>query len=420
MTRLCILAALLWAATGTAVVRAGGLDLPTVYGARYGATGGASSAHVDDASAILHNPAGLAHLPGGLTATNSLSLFLVNLQTSPDFTNQNLSTGVKVGPTLLGSAGFRVHDRVVVGIGMYPVGAAGGEFSYRSMRGTEQVDWVNEQMALAFEVSPGVGVELTDGLRVGLGYRVTALLFERVMGAEADPVDVNIDLFGMNFAGLRLGAQWQPIDALELGVTYRHKVTVDASADSGTLLGADLVNIDSSMVVPSKLTLGALVHVGKWQLLGELDYIANSQFDSIPISGDLPDQDGDVDVEFRFDWTDSYTAKLGLAYEVLPGWTLRQGYALDSTPSNPAFPTTFGSPPADSHWLTLGGGYQAAHWRLDVALMHKLPTSHDLREGRIEADCRFCASGGRYRSEMSAIMIDFTHHLGFGEGTLRR
>lgn len=421
MSRCLLVALCLWTLCFANSAQAGGLDLPVVYGARYAGAGGASSAHADDASAILHNPAGLAHLPDGYTSSHSLSLFLVNLQTSPDFTNQNISTGTKLGPTLLGAGGLRVHDRVVVALGLYPVGAAGGEFRYTSTRGTGEVDWVNEQLALAFEISPGVGVSITDTLRVGLGYRMTALLFERVMGAADDPVDVNIDLFGFDFTGFRLGVQWQPLPALELGITYRHRVQLDASADEGALLGAELVDIESTMVVPSKLTMGGRLDTGKLEFMAEFDFIKNSQFDSIPIRGRLPEQDERVDVEFRFDWRDSFTAKAGVAYEIMPGFSLRQGYAFDSAATNAAFPTTFGAPPVDNHWLSAGAGYSARTWRLDVALLYRLPASYDLRASEIEEDCRFCAAAGRYRSNMTAIYVDYTHTLWGGpDAGLRR
>lgn len=398
------------AVPGTAL--AGGLDLPTLYGARYVGAGGGAVAQVDDASAVYHNPAGLGRIRV-VNASNSLSVFFTNLQTSPDYANQNISTGTQVGPALLGALGWRLHPRVAIGGGVYPVGASGGHFEYTAQRGGEEREWLNEQQALAFELSPAVAFNLPGNLRLGAGYRITILKFERQLGDASEPRDVNIDLWGFDFTGMRLGAQWQPLEALGFGVSYRHRVTIEASADEGTLLGFDLQNVEAAMTVPSRLNVGVHGTLGELGLSAEYELSFNNQFDTIPVSGDLPAQDSDVQVDFDFHWQNSYALKLGGEYLIAKRWSVRAGYAYDSRATNPKYPSSFGSPPSDNHYLTMGAGYDHGHWRIDLAFSQKLPTTVELAQGEIaDADsCRFCAKAGVYRSNMSALLLDFSVNL---------
>lgn len=392
---------------------AGGLDIPTLYGARHAGMGGNSTAYVDDASSVLHNPAGLGHLhDAGITT--SFSLFLTNLQTSPEFANQNVSTGETLAPTFLVAGGYRLHPRVVAGLGVYPIGASGGHFEYVADRAGEQRPWLNEQLALAVEIAPGVAVNLPFDLRVGAAYRITALRFQRRLGDRDDPRDVDIDLTGFDFTGVRLGVQWQPLEALELGATYRHQVSVTGTADSGELLGFDLENVESTLVVPAKLTLGARAGIGNLGLGVEADFIRNSQFKELPVTGTLPAQGDEVDVRFAFHWRDSVTLKLGGEYDLDEHWTTRAGYAFDARTTNPRYPAAFGSPPTDNHYLTVGGGYDGGPWRVDLALMHRPLAVADLRVAEVadSTDCRFCAKAGRYKSRASALFVDFSYDFG--------
>ena len=82
---------------GAGAARGSGVDIPALYGARYGGMGGAALAQVDEPSAVLHNPAGLAGVRS-LALSGAVTLALTNLQTNPDMEDQSLQTGNTLAP----------------------------------------------------------------------------------------------------------------------------------------------------------------------------------------------------------------------------------------------------------------------------------------------------------------------------------
>src|SRR6185503_1952776 len=114
---------------GVSAAHAGGLDIPTLYTARHAGMGGTAVAGVHDASAVYNNPAGLGATEHA-TVLADVSVFLTNQQTSPDFPDQNIKSGYRVGPAPFLAGAIRVHDYVALGLGAYPLGAVSGRFEY--------------------------------------------------------------------------------------------------------------------------------------------------------------------------------------------------------------------------------------------------------------------------------------------------
>lgn len=397
------LAVLVGLLLGPGIARAGGLDIPTLYTARHAGMGGTAIAGVHDASSVYNNPAGLGATHHA-SALAGVSVFVTNQQTSPDYPSQNLESGYRVGPAPFLAGALRVHENVAVGLGAYPLGAVSGRFEYANSFGNPTL---NQQTALAFEVSPAIAVAPLANLRFGLGYRVTFLKFDRHLGPAADPSTVDIDTFGANFAGLRFGMQWEPVPHLSLGATYRHKIEVSASTDSGRLLGQRVTDVEGTLVVPGMVGAGARVDLDPVSVAVDYNLILNSQFERLVVTGKLPSQGSSLDVPFTFNWSDSSTLKFGAQYRVDRTF-LRAGYAWDQQFVNRAYPSTFSSPPAAAHYLTAGVGYDAGSLRVGFALVHRFDQSEVIEESEIasRAECPFCGSSGTYASRLSAAFMD--------------
>src|SRR5690606_9626434 len=107
----------------------------------------------------------------------------------------------------------------------------------------------------------------------------------------------------------------------------------------------------------------------------------------------------DVSVPNLFRWSDSFTLRGGLEYRFLEAQNLaaRLGYVFDSTTANKQYPTAFGTPPAPTHVLTAGAGYDGGPWEVNLAYAYRFGsttvTAADL-EGADE--CRFCGAAGEY------------------------
>ena len=398
---------LLWSARAAA----SGLDLPTLYSARHAALGGAAVGYVDDPSALFHNPAGLLGIER-LSLLVDVSTFVGTLESNPGYANQDASTGAAVAPVPMFGLGYRLSSRIALGLAAYPSGAAGGEFHYVNSAGVRTIDSLS---ALLVEVTPGISVEVVPTLRVGLGYRLTFLRFARISGAEDNPTKVNVDLLGSNAAGLRAGVQWQALPQLSLGAAYRHRVDLVASAQSGTLLGAQAKNIDATLTVPAKLSVGSRFDVGRLGLVGDVEYIFNSQNQSLQMTAQLPSQNSMLDVPFVFHWDDSIVVKAGAEWHLRPSLAARIGYAFDGHATNRHFPSAFTSPPVDAHYATAGLGWQAGSSRFDVAGVYRFNTSTYIAQREI-ADasvCPFCGNEGTYAASGGALMIDYATQFGW-------
>ena len=389
---------------------ASGVDIPALHGARYGGLGGAVLALVDEPSAVYHNPAGLAGIDG-LAFTGGVTVFMTNLRTNPDFEDQGLKTGNSIAPGFLVATGWRVHERVTLGFGFYPMGAVGGSFRYDNIA---KVDTINEQLALLLEATPALSVQLPGGLSVGAGWRLSYLTFDRRLGMATDPSTVDVSMSGANLTGFRLGAQWSLPPHLAVGVAYRHRIVLHGTTDSGRLVGLKLADIEGDLTVPSKLGAGVRGTWGRVTAAADVEYVFNEQFESIPLSGTLPDDGGDIDVAFLFHWRDSVTAKGGVEVEVAPKLFARAGYAWDQPAANSRYPSTFSAPEAASHMVTAGAGWDAGPWAVNVALGHRFENSRDIAEDEIapSSECKFCSHGGVYAAGASSLFVDFTIDLG--------
>jgi long-subunit fatty acid transport protein len=384
---------------------AGGLDLPIVYTARQAGMGGTAIAGVNDASAVLHDPAGLSGVRG-LQALGNLTLVLSDLETSPGYPNQNVQTGNTLGPAPFVAAAYRINRYVAVGLGAYPVGAVSGTFHYTDVNG---IPTLNSQDTLAFEVSPAVAVTPVKELSLGVGYRVTIIQFKRHLGGEKNPVLVDVDSLGANFAGFRLGAQWHPLRELSLGLVYRPPVTVTTSADSGHLLGLAASNIQATLTFPGKIGAGARLDLESFSVAADYEFVWNSQFKTIHLGGNLPGQ-APISTDFIFNWSDSSTVKLGAEYRPTPKIALRGGYAWDGPFANLHYPDTFAQPTADGHYVTLGAGYRGESWAVNFALSLRPDETTVIRAQDIAsaAECRFCTYAGTYSSRLEMALLDFS------------
>ena len=295
---------------------------------------------------------------------------------------------------------------VGLGLGFYPVGAVSGRFEYENEAG---IRTLNEQFAVAIEISPAISFRLPAGFSAGLGYRMTTLQYDRHLGPADDPSVVDIDTFGVTQGGFRAGIQWSSADkGVQLGAAYRHKVVLTATADRGRLLGVEVSNVEGRLAVPGKIAGGIRVNEGALSVAIDGELALNSQFDELVIEADIPSQDAQLDVPFTFNWSDSTTVKFGAEYRLESGTALRAGYAWDQGFSNPAYPNTFMTPPSDSHYVTLGAGYLGEDFSVNFAAVHKFQQSYYIVETQIasKAECAFCGSSGLYESTLTGMFVD--------------
>ncbi|MFT7580768.1 MAG: long-chain fatty acid transport protein [Myxococcota bacterium] len=403
---------LLGASFGAPSAWAGGYDTPILYSAEHMGMGGAAISYVDDPSAMFHNPAGLARTHGLTLMANASILFGTITSTPTDFSGTVESEGILSVAPLIG-ASYRFSDVFAAGIALYPVAAAGAEYFIEAgnevLREFTQVTFI--------EISPGVAFKLPGNVRLGLGYRISLVSLDRIRKSTTNPNNVTFDsqLSGANFAGFRLGVNWDPIPELQLGFVYRHKTDTTIDTDKGDVPVQRDVAVETDFVLPTQLGFGARVNLKPISFLLDLQYTLQSENDELVFKTTPP---SGLVINSVFKWLDNVTVRAGVEYQVEASptdvWMFRGGFIYDGQVNREEYPSAFGTPPTGTTTITGGIGYEHAKtWKANLAFAHR-SGSATVRQSVIDAadadrNCLACSEGGDYNITLTGIYLDFAY-----------
>ena len=400
---LLVLVVLGWAAPA----RAGGYDTPMLYSARHMGMGGSAIGWVNDPSALFHNPAGLAQVRG-LSLLGDFSPLIGTITASPQGEPETTSieSNTTFAPFFLVGAGYRITEWLAVGLAVYPVASAGATYEY-DLDG----EHITDHTKLVFiEATPGFALQLPQNIRIGAGYRINSVSLDRTRESETEP-DIDLALSGMNFFSFRVGAQWQPIPELEIGLVYRHKTVTDVSADTGTMLGLAITDITYEFTLPTRLGFGARGNFGALHAALDLEYGLNSQNDMATLRG-TPPSGAEIPVPNYFEWKDALTLRAGVEYRLMEDKiATRLGYIFDATTANVQYPSAFGTPPGPTHVLTVGGGYDGGPWEVNLAYAYRFGTAEVTEDDIGPEACLLCGKPGDYAIGLHGIYVDFSIEL---------
>jgi len=396
-----------------ASAQAAGWDTPIVFTARHQGMGGTAIAAVDDPSASFHNPAGYSGVQG-LEALGSFSLLLGRLRSSPDDHPEatSIQSDLVVAPFPLGGLGYRVHDWVSVGFGAYPVASGAASYEYDNSTGGRTRDSLR---AVYFEFAPGVSINVPESvlpgaLALGVSYRATMVSFQRnkeSLGADLKQLD--LDLKGWNFGGVRIGLQYSPIPQLRLGAVVRNKIEVAATGEEGVAV-LPFTDVELGFVLPLKAGFGARFDAGDVGVALDYEFTKQSQNGIVQLSGVGPG-DLEQEVDNHFVWSDGHTIRAGLEYRLtntsrtIP---LRAGYVFDGTVGNPLYPTAFGTPAAPTHSFTLGTGYERENFEVNLAGAYRAGST-TITE--VDSACALCGHPGDYSLTIFGAYLDASYRF---------
>jgi long-subunit fatty acid transport protein len=406
------LGAALVVALGSATAGAAGFDTPILYSARHQAMGGTAIAYVDDPSAGFHNPAGLQGVDG-LSFLADFSLILGKVRATPATNadgDPNLESKLVKAPFFLLGGAYRAKPWLTLGLAGFPVASGGAEYEY-DVKGTHNID---KTEIVFFEVTPMLSLNVPKDrfvpgrLAFGAGYRASIVSFVRQKGPQAHPTFLDLDLSGTNFSGFRIGAQYQPIEPLKLGVVFRNKVVVTAEADDATVLLLKARDVSLDFTLPAKLGFGARADAGPFGVATDVELAFQSQNRRPPLKGTLEGDTEPAQVPNVFDWQDGVTWRLGFEYRLGHGpmVPLRVGYIFDSKVTNQAYPSAFGTPPAPTRTFTAGAGFVQEHWQVNLAVSRRFGQTRIFEEQLDTKSCRFCGYAGPYEITMTGLYLD--------------
>jgi long-subunit fatty acid transport protein len=393
---------------------AAGFDTPILYTARHLGMGGAAISYVDDPSAAFHNPAGLQGVKG-LAFLGDVSLLLAHVGGSPasPASASGIESQLIVAPLFLAAAAYRVQPWLTLGLGVFPSASGGAEYEY-AVPDSEAYQ-MNATTLVFYEVTPLLSLNVPEDtllpgrLSFGVGYRATLTTFERQQGERENPRALDLDLSGANLTGFRAGMQYRASEFFSLGVMYRNKIRVNTQADEATVLGMPATDLELPFILPAQLGAGVRSDFDRVGIAFDAVYTFQSQNDRTLLTGSVG---GNVaSIPNVFAWQDAFTLRFGFEFRLGPAEELpiRIGYVHDGTVSSRTYPSAFGTPPAPTRTFTLGGGYDAGPWELNLALALRGGSTHvDAAELAPPEACPTCGFSGEYAITTTGLYVDFS------------
>ncbi|PKN56768.1 MAG: hypothetical protein CVU56_14380 [Deltaproteobacteria bacterium HGW-Deltaproteobacteria-14] len=391
---------------GASSALAAGWDTPILYSAEHMGMGGAAIGYVDDPSAIFHNPAGIVRTEGlTLMANATFILGSITSSPAPDPTNVESEPIVAVAPLI--AVTYKFTDWFAAGLAFYPVASAGATYHYTPGGTSTEIEDTTKVTFL--EISPSIAFALPGNVKLGAGYRISSVSLDRFRDTSL-PLDFTLE--GWNFAGLRFGAQWDPIPELQIGLVYRHKTETEITDDKAIVLNpAATVKASGSLVLPGKFGAGIRLNLNPLAFVLDYEYTIQSQSDELLIDTDPTTI---IAINSVFRWSDSSTLRFGVEYGIDDTFFLRGGFMFDGRATQKKWASAFGTPPGPSYTGTLGFGFKPdAPWDLNFAVAYRTGsatvTQDDVNEGLSEHPCQACSKAGDYSLSMLGAYLDFTY-----------
>ena len=326
--------------------------------------GGVGVATNDYASAPYHNPAGLTAIDSfGLTVT-AMPVFaklegpFPNLATGQPDQHESEPIFAPLGAV---SAGYRVHEKVVVGLAAFVPAAFGADYKGAALGRDAKAT------AFAAEFQLPVAVSLTDDLSVGAAYRVTFARLSLEVPDVLPPltiVDSETTMTGFNFTGFSLGARYRISETVRVGVAYRSKVVVDVDGEREYLNStAPPLEQSSEFPLPHTFKVGT-----EFRLLD--DKLTLAVDGAYWVYSDSHDESPE-NMRARA-WDDSIGGSFGAEYWVSEQIPVRAGFTAYNSATNAGSAIPFGIPPGMVYAVGAGSGIKLGSVDLDAGVGYEV------------------------------------------------
>jgi long-subunit fatty acid transport protein len=330
------------------------------------AMGGVGVATNDYAASVWQNPAGLSEVQK-LSVTGAL----LPLVTRLDRPFPDPSTGSPVkreGTWRFGSlatlaAGYRVHERVAVGVATYI-------FSGTSVRIDDAVAGEDvSASSFAGELQIPVSITVTPALSLAASWRVT---FARTTSSIPVPTEppppglarAETRLSGWDAAGFAFGARYRFNEMFRMGLTYRTKVVVDLDGSTRVTSVDETLRMGTrgDYPLPHTFRLGSELRLLSHQLVLAADLSLWLFRESHP--RDPPSGRAEA-------WRNAARLNLGGEYWVREQVSVRVGFYIGNSATSEGAATQLGISPNPAYALSAGAGVKLRDaMDLDFALAY--------------------------------------------------
>jgi len=389
----CVLV-ILFLCFSSSLALANGLNLNSL-GTRALTMGGAFVGLADDFSAIYWNPAGMAFFSKkyfGFYGTDVIPAqeFTLDADIPPNPVLRLVGAKTETKHYLSGLAAYYhpVSEKVVVGFGVYVPSGLGASWNGENFRTLSNdnpfLDWRSKIGLVTF--SPGIGIQVSEKLAVGVTFNVNYGVFNLAMHAGTapnpapPPAEIDLGQYEDSMKGWGYGATigvlFKPIDKLSIGATFRSASKVKFKGES-TISGMAFLGLsetsdtERNVTWPMWLAVGAAFQpVEGLTLTGDLQWTQWSKIGVIettfvdPSWAAMMSLSGDD--KRPMNWDDALQIRFGAEYR-FNNYAFRAGYYYDPSPA-PDTTLNVLLPSHDFHVVTAGFGYSLNGLQLDFGI----------------------------------------------------
>ena len=398
------------------------------HGAAAMAMAGAFVSIANDASAIWHNPAGIAFLKGthvsvGTTLIKSSSTMTLT-QPPPWEPQQTWKQKSQVFYPSTFYITQSVGEKVTLGFGFFSPYGLGASWPKEN-----QFRYLGyEDDMKTFFFNPTVGVKLTDQLSVGAGvsyiystvkFKLVSLI-DNLVPYTGSTYDVPAELEGNGDSWAFNAGLLYRAEKFSLGINWRSSFNIDYKGDMSLDTSPIPSNFrplfptkaggETTFKFPNIFGVGASFNVTDALLLtADIHYVLWSRFDEYVVTFD--EESGMDDLVTKEDWKNAFTFRLGGQYTISPQFALRAGVIYDQTPQ-PVKSMDPLLPDADRFAAIAGFG-----WKLAKNLVLDLAFHHEIFLDRVSPNRDIYNFGvvnyGKSTYEMTANLLAVSLSYGF-------
>ena len=362
-------------ATGVLLIsswaQATGFRNPPEGAAALGRVGG-RIAQIDDASAIVNNPANLAYVKDGEILASYMLVYSDVKYTDPSGISTETKDKDKHIPNFFGAMGIGEDNSVMLGLGVTsPWGQSTIWPEDRPFLGTAPY----HAELVTINLSPTIAARIADRVLVGAGVDIMYSELDLrqhlpLLGVGGPLTSLRLQGDGEGF-GFHAGVTWEVVDDHRLAATYRSPIEIDYDGDTdvGGFVGplAPRSSFSSEIEFPTMVGLGYGIELSDDLRVGiDVEWIEFSKFDEFPVDVGVNGAFGLFPPSIPQLWDDTWTFGIGGDYQLNEAWVLRAGYIFMESPVPQATlsPTL---PDDDRNVFSVGAGYHGQHHGLDIA-----------------------------------------------------
>lgn len=389
------------------------------------ARSGGRIAHINDASAVTHNPANLVDLG------ESEFLFtptLVHIQTeySPALGGKARTEDPwKVLPNLFFSTPL-FSEKAALGLGITTPYGLSNEWENSGPFGPGPSGFLRYQQPFfselkTIQINPALAVKIHDRIQVGLGLdtmwsELTLrqyfpwFLFPGGLGVDPEGA-MEMEGDGWGF-GVNFGVTWEPVDGHRIAATVRTPMKVKHRGDfqiNRVPARASAAGFTTQSDFRADIEFPTIVQLGygmQWtpqlQFETNVEWVEFSNFDSLDLSLGNNQALFPTGTRFPQNWKNTMTAGFALDWNFIDDWHLMGGYHYFESPVPHSTLSTV-IPDASQNAITAGVGWKGNHHRLGIAY------SSVFYEDRTVVGNPNPVLNGTYESHVHLISLNYSY-----------